>query len=154
MPDPLRSNPGCTCFSLRRLTRTVTRLYDLHLSAAGIKTTQYSLLRTVAHAPVPIAVLATRLATERTTITRNLRPLIDAGLIVLEQGEDSRQRIVTITAAGREVIKAGSLAWRHAQTELERTLGVDAVRALHLQLDSALRQLTPLLESRSHAVEK
>lgn len=143
----------CTCFSLRRLTRTVTRLYDSHLAAIGIKTTQYSLLRIVAHAPLPIAELAARLAMERTTLTRNLGPLLDAGWIVLAKGNDARQKIVTITDAGRETIKSARSSWRQAQTEMDRTLGNDAVRALHQQLDTALQQLTPLLEGRMHASE-
>ena len=143
----------CTCFSLRRLTRTVTRLYDSHLSAAGIKTTQYSLLRMVAHAPLPIAELAARMATERTTLTRNLRPLLEARLIVLAKGDDARQKIVTITDAGREVIRAARSSWRQAQAEINRTLGADVVRALHAQLDTALQQLNPLLEGRFHGNE-
>lgn len=30
---------GCTCFKLRKLTRTVSRLYDQHMAAVGLKTT-------------------------------------------------------------------------------------------------------------------
>lgn len=140
---------GCTCAALRRLTRTVTRLYDGHLARAGLKTTQYSLLRTVAAGPLPVAALAARLAVERTTLTRNLRPLLDAGWIALSPGEDQRQRIVEITAAGQAAIRAARDAWRAAQTELERELGVAEVERLNLQLDQALGRLAPLLE-RNH----
>jgi DNA-binding MarR family transcriptional regulator len=145
MPDTSSSSVACTCFALRKLTRTVTRLYDQHLAAANLKTTQYSLLKWAANEPLPIAELAARMSIERTTLTRNLKPLIDAGWIELKPGTDSRQRIVTITAAGRETVKAAKKAWRQAQSELERTLGTDTVRKLHLQVDSALERLTPLL---------
>ena len=37
-------NFGCTCARLRKLARRLTRIYDAHLSAQGIKVTQYSLL--------------------------------------------------------------------------------------------------------------
>src|SRR5512141_1390313 len=100
MPDSGK-NIGCTCFALRKVTRTVTRLYDQHLAAAGLKTTQFSLLRWIGHAP-----LAARTNMERTTLTRNLKPLIDAGWVVLKPGADARQRIVTITPAGRRVADA------------------------------------------------
>jgi hypothetical protein len=40
MPDTSATTVGCTCFTLRKLTRTVSRLYDLHLAAAGMKTTR------------------------------------------------------------------------------------------------------------------
>lgn len=153
MPDLSTSSPGCTCFSLRKLTRTVSRLYDLHLAAAGMKTTQYSLLRSIAREALPVAELAARLSTERTTLTRTLKLLIDAGWVVLKPGADSRQRIVTITTNGNGAIKTARQAWRRAQSELEQTLGMKAVRALHLQLDTALSQLTPLLERHAHAIE-
>jgi DNA-binding MarR family transcriptional regulator len=114
-----------------------------------MKTTQYSLLKSIAREALPVAELAARLSTERTTLTRTLKPLIDADWAVLKSGADSRQRIVTITDNGRDAIKKAGQAWRHAQTELEQTLGMKAVRALHLQLDAALNQLTPLLERRA-----
>jgi DNA-binding MarR family transcriptional regulator len=145
MPELSTSSVGCTCFALRKLTRTVTRLYDQHLAAVALKTTQYSLLKSVAHEALPVAELAARLSTERTTLTRNLKPLIAAGWIELKPGPDARQRIVTITPDGRDTIKAARQAWRRAQAELERALGMDMVRSLHLHVDTALEQLTPLL---------
>ena len=154
MPDTTIASSACTCFTLRRLTRTVSRLYDLHLAEAGLKTTQYSLLRSIAHEALPVAALAARLSTERTTLTRTLKPLIDAGWVVLEPGADSRQRIVTITDAGRATIKAARQAWRRAQSELEATLGAAAVQQLHQDIDNALNLLTPLIERNTHVFEE
>jgi DNA-binding MarR family transcriptional regulator len=151
MNDSIERPPGCTCFSLRKLTRTVSRLYDQHLAAVGLKTTQYSLLKSIANEAMPVTELAARLSIERTTLTRNLKPLIDAGWVVLNAGADSRQRIVTITPQGRDAIKDATQAWRSAQDVLEQTLGMPAVRALHAQIDAALVQLTPLLEGHAHA---
>jgi len=144
---------GCTCFALRKLTRTVTRLYDHELARAGIKTTQFSLLKWIAHRPLPIAVLAARMNTERTTLTRNLRPLIDAGWVELRAGTDARQRIATITPGGRRTIATAERAWRGAQDRLESALGLDAVRDLHARLDTALATLNPLLEATDDALE-
>lgn len=135
----------CTCFSLRRLTRTVTRLYDQHLAEVGLKITQYSILKFAQHGALPIAEMAMHLSTERTTLTRNLKPLIEAGWIRLEQGKDSRQRIVTITAAGQNIIKKADQAWRSAQTQLEHTLGLPMVEELHADLETALKKVSPLL---------
>lgn len=153
MPHPSATAVGCTCFSLRKLARTVSRLYDLHLAAAGLKTTQYSLLRSIAHEAQPVAALAARLSTERTTLTRTLKPLIDAGWVVLKPGADSRQRIVTITDRGRDAIKLARQAWRRAQDELEQALGAAAVRDLHAQLDTAFTRVAPLLERHAHAID-
>jgi DNA-binding MarR family transcriptional regulator len=142
---------GCTCFKLRKLTRAMSRLYDQHLAAAGLKTTQYSVLANAARKPLPVAELAERLGTERTTLTRNLKPLTEAGWIALQPGPDARQRIVTITGAGRAKLEAAYPSWRAAQTEFENLMGSDAVRALHRQLDATLAQVTPLLADTLHA---
>ena len=144
---------ACTCAVLRKLTRTVTRLYDSHLAEFGMKTTQYSLLRTIAQEPLPMAELARRLSTERTTLTRNLRPLIDAGWVGLEPGADARQRIVVITPSGRDAIAAARAAWRRAQTALEATLGRANVEELQRNAEQALATLTPLVERTPDVVE-
>ncbi len=146
MTDRIDPDIGCTCFRLRKLTRTMSRLYDQHLAAVGLKTTQYSLLKNIARRSRPVSELADLLAIERTTLTRNLKPLVDARWVTLVAGADSRQRFVSITEAGLAKIGAARAAWRTAQTELEDTLGIDAVRALTALLDSALVGITPLLK--------
>ena len=151
MPDVIDKPLGCTCFKLRKLTRTMSRLYDQHMAAVGLKTTQYSVLTNAAREALPVAELAERLGTERTTLTRNLKPLIDARWVTLEAGADSRQRIVTITPAGRAKVAEAYVAWRAAQDALEQLLGTATVRALHAQLDATLTQLTPLIEEFHHA---
>ncbi|MES2760264.1 MAG: MarR family winged helix-turn-helix transcriptional regulator [Pseudomonadota bacterium] len=142
---------GCTCFKLRKLTRTMSRLYDQHLATVGLKTTQYSVLTHAAREALPVAELAERLGTERTTLTRNLKPLIEAQWITLEAGADSRQRIVTITDAGRAKVQEAFVAWHAAQGALEELLGTGAVRSLHAQIDATMNQLTPLIQDLHHA---
>lgn len=154
MTDTVEKPLGCTCFKLRKLTRAMSRVYDQYLAAAGLKTTQYSVLTNAARAPLAVAELADRLGMERTTLTRNLKPLIESGWIVLAQGSDSRQRIVTITETGRAKVLEAYEAWRRAQLAFENLVGRDAVRALHQHLESTLTQLTPLLEEASHAHPK
>ena len=151
MPEFADKPLGCTCFKLRKLTRAMSRVYDQHMASVGLKTTQYSVLKNAAQEALPVAELAERLGTERTTLTRNLKPLIEAQWVTLEAGADSRQRIVTITDAGRAKVKEAYVAWRAAQDALEKLLGTAAVRTLHAQLDATLNQLTPLIEDLHHA---
>ena len=141
---------GCTCFKLRKLARAASRLYDQQMAAVGLKTTQYSVLVNVARQPAPVAGLAERLGIERTTLTRNLKPLTDAGWIEFKPAADSRQRIATITQSGRVKLKAAYVVWRAAQSRFEHLLGADALRALHAQVDSTLARITPLIEELNH----
>ena len=58
---------------------------DRHLAPTGLKISQFSLLGFIgAEGPVSIGRLSDLLSTDRTTLTRNLRPLLQDGLIELE----------------------------------------------------------------------
>lgn len=133
--------PGCTCARLRKLSRRVTRVYDAHLAQAGLKTTQYSLLTNAARAPRTVTDLATEMGMDRTTLTRNLRPLVANGWVRLAIGIDSRSRIVEVTPKGNAARKAASAQWKRAQAELQATLGERFVSELHSTVDAALAKL-------------
>lgn len=153
MPDPasLYLPLECTCFRLRKLSRAMSRLYDHHLAAVGLKSTQFVLLNFIAAEAVPVAVLAERFGAERTTMTRNLKPLIDAGWVSLQKGADSRQRIVTISAAGRRKAQQAHGAWRAAQDAVQALLGEAGLAALHGQIDTTFDRLATLPQDDSHA---
>lgn len=144
-PDPAARISGCTCFKLRKLTRRLTRLYDVHLAAAGLRLTQYSLLAVLVRAgATTMSRLADVMGMDRTTLTRNLKPLAEAGWVEVSAGADARERIVSVTDAGRETWQAARAHWRRAQDEVNRTLGAEEVATLHALLDGAAAKLHPV----------
>src|SRR5437762_3681306 len=91
----------CLCNALRQASRAVSRLYDEELRGVGLRTTQYSLLRILARAgQVRQGDLSSLMSLDETTLTRNLRPLVDAGWIDVRSGADRREKLLTITEAG------------------------------------------------------
>ena len=91
----------CLCGALRQASRAVSRLYDEELRGVGLRTTQYSLLRVLARAgQVRQGDLSGLTSLDETTLTRNLRPLLDARWIAVRSGDDRREKLVTITKAG------------------------------------------------------
>ena len=81
-PAPRLSPLDCTCFRVRGAARRVTQIYSQHLGPTGLKISQFSLLGFIcAEGPVSIGRLSELLATDRTTLTRNLRPLLTGGLV-------------------------------------------------------------------------
>ncbi len=135
---------GCTNLQLRQLTRQVTQHYDARMSAAGMKTTQYSLLSTVLKlGPARPADLAATLKMDPSTLTRNLRPLIAAGWVEMTMGDDDRSRAVSITAAGRAKRTEAQRHWKAAQESLNQALGVPRVVALHALIQESLALLAP-----------
>ena len=143
--DPNPAKPrGCTNFKLRQLLRRVAQLYDNELAAAGLKTTQYSLLSHVHRlGPVQPGVLAKAMTLDASTLTRNLKPLVAAGWLALDAGPDARSRLVRITESGQAKRAQAQRCWRLAQDSLNQRLGLDQVQALHGLIDGAMRSLEP-----------
>ena len=139
---PPHAKPGgCTCFQLRKLTRRITKHYDSRLAPAGLRVTQYSLLANLRGGALAMSALAAHMEMDRTTLTRSLKPLADAGLVEVVPGKDARSRIVSITERGREAWSQARELWRRAQDEVNRALGPDHVAALHATLDESLARL-------------
>lgn len=133
---------GCTNLRLRRLGRLVSRHYDAHVSASGLKTTQYSLLSHVLHlGPLRPVDLARAMNIEASTLTRNLKPMVASGWLTQTEGPDARSRLISITDAGRAKRAEAQAHWREAQEGLNELLGVDRVLALHALLDESLEIL-------------
>ncbi|WMJ68448.1 MarR family winged helix-turn-helix transcriptional regulator [Stenotrophomonas sp. 24(2023)] len=113
----------CTCFQLRRAARRSTQLYDQHLAAAGLSLNAYSILRR-ARQPRPLGELAQALGMDRTTLTRNLKPLLAEGLLEQLPGpHDARQREVRLTADGQARLRRARPLWRRAQAAFEARFG-------------------------------
>jgi DNA-binding MarR family transcriptional regulator len=80
--------------------------------------------------PVTLTKMAEMTVTERTTLTRNLTILEKKGLIVIEPGKDRRERQVSITERGQEVLIAAIPLWEAAQAHIEQGLGGDRMGRL------------------------
>jgi DNA-binding MarR family transcriptional regulator len=136
------SPQGCTNFKLRQLTRLVSQHCEPHFAAAGLKTTQYSLLSHIDHlGPIAPGELARRMDLDASTLTRNLQPLIAGGWVEMGPGEDARSRLVQVTPAGRAKRQATKADWKRAQLSLNETLGDERVLRLHALLDECLELL-------------
>ncbi|MDM0040818.1 MarR family winged helix-turn-helix transcriptional regulator [Variovorax sp. J22G21] len=133
---------GCTNLRLRRLSRLVSRHYDAHVAASGLKTTQYSLLSHVVQlGPLRPVDLARAMNVEASTLTRNLKPMVAAGWLTQGEGPDARSRMIAVTDAGRAKRAEAQAHWRDAQLGLNDLLGVERVLALHALLDESLEVL-------------
>ena len=134
---------GCTNFKLRQLLRRVARHYDLEMAQAGMKTTQFSMLsHLVQLGPVAPGELARHMGIEASTLTRNLRLLIEQGWAVQGPGPNARSRRIEITASGRAKQAEGKRHWRRAQRELNRRVGDRQISALHQLLEHGLTCLS------------
>jgi DNA-binding MarR family transcriptional regulator len=108
---------------LRRASRAISRLYDEELRGVGLRTTQYSLLITLHRSgEVRQGDLGPLMVLDETTLTRNLRPLVDQGWVAVRAGKDRRERLVSITATGSAKLANARPAWERAQERLNSSL--------------------------------
>jgi DNA-binding MarR family transcriptional regulator len=120
---PKPATTPCLCNALRQATRAVSRLYDEDLRGVGLRTTQYSLLQCLRRAgEVRQRDLGGLTSLDETTLTRNLRPLIDAGWVAIRPGDDRREKLVRLTDAGAAKLREGRPAWERAQQRLRSRL--------------------------------
>lgn len=139
--NPAPSSSPCTCFRARKLARLLSLQYDRRLSQAGLNVNQFSILRHVGQQPRTVSELARALGMDRTTLSRDLKPLLGAGWLEGIAGSDSRQRPVRRTAAGHRVVRQAAPLWQAAQDDMDRLLGGKHVARLHAQLDRAIERL-------------
>ena len=132
MPDPVPSTlrrdtmdvADCTCANLRKATRVVTQAFDAALQPTGLKATQFTLLATLSRlGDAPLTRVADAMVMDRTTLTRNLGPLVRKGLVRIEHEKDQRVRRVGLTETGQTAYEAAHAKWRQAQARVLEGLG-------------------------------
>jgi DNA-binding MarR family transcriptional regulator len=114
----------CLCHHLRRAARVVTRLFDEALVPSGINANQFNVLVAIASLPEASAArIARKLGMDRTTLSRNLKPLRRVGLIETGGGAGRRPDTVILTAAGERALEDAIIHWQTAQSRLSTQLG-------------------------------
>ena len=145
-PSGVSASPlGCSSFKLRQLSRRVSQHFDHVVGAAGLKTTQYSLLSHVMRLePVRPSDLAAEMEMDASTLTRNLQPLIRAGWLEIGPGIDARSRCVTLTDTGREKRAEAQREWKRAQIAFNALVGEARVAQLHELIDECLAKMNAI----------
>jgi DNA-binding MarR family transcriptional regulator len=116
----------CVCGNLRMAARAVSSVYDRHLAPSGVQASQMAVLWAVSNAQgMTVKELAECIAMHETTLICNLRVLEREGWVVLSIGADRRQRIPSLSRAGRAVFAKALLGWKKAQSEIAKLLDDD-----------------------------
>ncbi len=114
----------CLCLHLQRATRTIARRFDEAFRDLGLTSGQYSLMTAVNQSQPPrIGDLAPLLATDRTTLTANLKPLERRGLVRSERDpRNRRERRLWLTDEGQALLAKAVPIWRETHDEIDRRL--------------------------------
>src|SRR6266849_6174965 len=114
----------CACQNLRRLSRVVTRIYDHELRSAGLEITQFGLLTALAAVgEANQKQLSAGFAMDTTTLTRTLGLLRKQGWVRARRRKDRRERLFSLTGAGKRQMAMAQPHWEQAERRLRNELG-------------------------------
>ncbi len=109
---------------MRKVTRAVTQYFDRVLEPAGIRATQFTLLVALSSTKgKTLTEIADSLVMDRTTLTRNLKPLEKMGLINTVQTLDKRSKAYVLTEQGEQTVERAIPLWDQAQSNMVNSLG-------------------------------
>lgn len=132
----------CYCTQFRRTSGALTKIYDDALKPAGLRITQFSLLRGLGRLKsATLTELADESALDLTTISRNVKLLGDLGWIEAAPAEnDKRQKVLRLSKSGRDAIRRALPYFNKAQRGIEQRMAqyMDAPQS---QLLGALQAL-------------
>lgn len=120
---------ACLCLQVQRAARALARLFDDALRPVGLTNGQFSLMMSL-NRPEPPAMgpVAALLAMDQTTLTAALKPLVRKGwATVTPNPRDKRERLLSLTGAGKAVLTSALPIWERTHALLEEKLpGGDA----------------------------
>ena len=129
----------CACSNFRKASRAVTQLVDQALEPSGLRSTQLViLLEVVVAGTSTVPQLARRLVMDRSTLQRNLQPLVKRGFIKVESSRARRSQLLTLTTRGRKTVEDAVPLWNRAQTRFVQQLGQKRWRTLRENLSAAV----------------
>ena len=112
-------NKECLSFALKRCSRAITQIYDQNLSGTGIRSTQFNLLMAIATSETrTLTQLAKILVMDRTTLTRNIKPLEKLALIQSMPSKDKRSKSYSLTEKGSSLLSEALPIWERVQQQV------------------------------------
>jgi DNA-binding MarR family transcriptional regulator len=135
----------CACLKVRTASRAVTRFYDDAFRPIGLRATQLTVLVAVTFGEaVSIAWLSRLLGMDRSTLTRNLRPLEQKGLVALGPEGHHRSRTLSVTSKGEQLVHKALPLWEKTQEKLREELKKPHWMNLHAELDHLIKSADAL----------
>lgn len=131
MADNKRKETSCYCLKMRRASSDITRFYDKQLEASGVTVSQFSLLLNISKAKQgSLSELANMAELDRSTLARNIKPLIKKGLVYDAKLEGKRNSKFVLSPTGKVTLQQANQLWQQAQQQVQEALGDRSLKEL------------------------
>lgn len=114
----------CHCINIRRTANNLTDYYNRALEPCGLTVSQFSVLWNLDFlGQSNTTSLAERVGLDRSTLVRNLKPLLANGFVEDAAQDSRRDRILKVTPKGKLALEIGIPLWKDAQQNVISTIG-------------------------------
>jgi len=114
----------CVNAKLRKLHRLLNGVYQRQFQPFGLRGSMLSILFIIGKQPgVNQKTLAEHLVLDTSTISRDLKRLMEKGWVHTSPGEDARNRELSLTQKGYDLLEEVSPIWESLQHQVEQILG-------------------------------
>lgn len=107
----------------------------------GLRISHGYLIQHVVQSERSITELAARMGVSQQAASKAVRELVELGYLELSAGKDARQRMVTLSARGREALACARKLRSELERKLVRSQPESAVRTARVVLNAMLEQL-------------
>ena len=123
---------GYLGYLLGQANHALYKQFDGHVRAAGLTSIEWRVLATLHDGrPLTISQLAHEVLSKQPTVTKLVQRMAEQGWLSLQDDPaDQRRTLVSVTAAGRRLVKPLVDKARVHEARLLRTLGADEKAAL------------------------
>ena len=133
-------NITCVNQNLKKFSRTIALIYDRKLSINNITINQFAILSYIAYYDnITLGSVAIKLSMDRSTLSKNLKPLFREKYIIVTGMDDKRKKNLSLTQKGLGVLEQSIISWKEAQNDIYRQYGKkeihNLVRMLHGLID-------------------
>jgi len=126
VPSAALPDLECACATIRRAARLVTLLYAQEIGP-DLEPSQFALLFALSERPgASQTPLGRALGLDKTTLSRNLRLMMNNGWIKPAKSDDRRERGYALTPTGHALLARAKPRWERAQAKMRAAMGSSA----------------------------
>ncbi|MFT5170181.1 MAG: DNA-binding MarR family transcriptional regulator [Candidatus Omnitrophota bacterium] len=125
----------CICFNVRKASKVITSVYENMFKDLGITAPQATIINSaLTLGPLTVNELAEAVATDRTTLTRNLKIMEREGLIRITAGADKRVKEINCAPKGIELADKMRGLFAEFKDKVDKHIGEERMQALCKEL--------------------
>ena len=114
----------CINAKLRKLHRLLNSAYQQKINPFGLRGSMLSILFIIGkQKEVNQKMIADALVLDQSTMSRDLKKLVQKGWVVISKGKDSRNSQLALTASGYQLLEEVTPVWEALQAKIAQLLG-------------------------------